>query len=296
MRQTNFTNLIVFLAIFLTLGCGKVSLLSSESVPKLTKPTNLSMKSRTELRVLVTSNTVPQPNRQVSISRSVSGIIPAYNWTGVTGANGVTEIEITLDESDPLGRIGIAGYYSARLINLQTQEVIDEWNSIPINGEDGDSLILPIDGKPYRVTPQLAQLLSAPELIEVNGQTYFPVIDGLSHLIEPRPGGLRIWISLHNIENALLPSGIKINKAWIINGGEIWEPNFRPTGYNPNPSKDSLGLHELGVFADGGPGWKPNTRVDVIVEIEDINGKKYLLKASEERGQTGLTIGLAFLL
>lgn len=278
----------IYLAMLLVLGCGKENALSSADEPKLTKPSHLLQKMGMDLKVLVTSNTIPQPHSEISLSRSISGVMPAYHWRGVTDSNGVAKIEMEANEQDPFWRNGISGYYSARLTDLQTQEVLNQWNSIPINGGERDTLILPIGGKAFRVTPKLAQLLSAPELLEMNGQSYF-IIPDVALFVPRRSAGLYVSIRLSNIENASFPSGVKVKKIWIIHGGEIREAILR-TRYAPNRQQDTLGLHEVRVVADGNPVGEIGRRFDAVVEIEDMNGNLYLLKASEQRSQTGLKI------
>lgn len=77
----------------------------------------------------------------VEISRSVSGRMAKYIWSGSTDANGEARVEID--------GVNVNGYYRARAV--QGESVLDSWSSIPVNAGYEVAVELPV-GEPTRVT------------------------------------------------------------------------------------------------------------------------------------------------
>ncbi len=95
---------------------------------------------------------MPVSGVTVEVSRSVSGRMANYAWSGSTDANGEARVEID--------GVNVNGYYRARAVQLE--DVLDSWSSIPINGGYEVAVKLPIGGK-ARVTG--STLLSSLDIV-----------------------------------------------------------------------------------------------------------------------------------
>ena len=84
---------------------------------------------------------------ELAFSRSIAGRSPSFAWSAPVGPGGRTTVEI-IAEPNLTGRIvGAGGYYTARLSNGQTGQIINTWNSIPVVSGRMINLRLPVGGR-----------------------------------------------------------------------------------------------------------------------------------------------------
>lgn len=85
-----------------------------------------------------------------------------------------------------------------------------------------------------------------------------------------------------------LPDEIQVDRAWVLNGEEVWEPE----GLIERDRADPAFRHAHGgdverppsaceLTAHGGPKWGPGLRVDVVVGLRDGSGHRYLLRQTD---------------
>lgn len=80
---------------------------------------------------------------------------------------------------------------------------------------------------------------------------------------------LRAAVSISTNDGANLPSGLNFQKLAVINGDSIWMQSI-------TNSDRSDGIR-LKANTKGGPEWKPDSKVDVVVEFLH-NNKSYKLR------------------
>ena len=157
--------IIVMLLALAILGCGKENGLGLEiadlAQKQLSKPAAIKSppKNWSVVGVIVLKDGQPLQGVDVKFSRSISGQSHVYQWEGEasgypsgqiseTDVYGWCEVSIT---SDPKRSIysGATGYYSARVIDPETNVILGDWNSIPLQDGHLRTVFLEI-GKPVR--------------------------------------------------------------------------------------------------------------------------------------------------
>ena len=103
----------------------------------------------------------------VEVSRSVSGRMANYAWSGSTDANGEVRVEID--------GVNVNGYYRARAV--QGEDVLDSWSSIPVNAGYVVKVELPVGGT-ARVTG--SALLSTPDIVGTWGYVGTDMVETIS--------------------------------------------------------------------------------------------------------------------
>lgn len=86
------------------------------------------------------------------------------------------------------------------------------------------------------------------------------------------------------------PSGVRIDRAWVLFGEQIWENSeFREQLEDPPNNKDSSGKWincpaspVCEAVARGGSKWGPGVFVDVVVRLTDREGRHHLLQARKQ--------------
>ena len=139
------------LAVFVAMGCGDGGGLAGPTDELGAPPARLTKAAvrtasvqQTDVSVTVAhADGTPAEGVEVAFSRSVSGKDKDYRWKGTTDASGQVEITVTADAGQYWKR-GATGLYSARLLDAESGDVLDQWDSIPINGGRENVLTLPI--------------------------------------------------------------------------------------------------------------------------------------------------------
>ena len=130
-------------------------------------------------------------------------------------------------------------------------------------------------------SPDIKELLSFPEEVEINGRIYTLETSLGRDLMpgrDPDGGPLIAVVWITAADQLQFPSNLDANRLWIINGQEVWETEF---SYEERP-QDPNRKHQLEKIARDGPKWGPNIYVDVVVRIIDHNNRAYFLKASNQ--------------
>ena len=96
----------------------------------------------------VTQNGEPAAGLEVAFARSISGLPLDYKWKGTTDASGHVNVKI---EATQYSRA--SGYYNIKATNA-SGTVVSTWGSVPINGGEEVSVMLPVGGK-ANVTNQI---------------------------------------------------------------------------------------------------------------------------------------------
>lgn len=92
--------------------------------------------------VKVVQANIPVVGVEVSFLRTLAGQSAQGPWTGITDTSGVTAIRIPVLE----GASDIGGTYLTRVTNVNTGDVLDSWNSVPIQTADTRRLVLSLGG------------------------------------------------------------------------------------------------------------------------------------------------------
>lgn len=123
----------------------------------------------------------------------------------------------------------------------------------------------------------LSELNAAPERVNIDGKIY--VIEpyvwrDLMPVINPKDKkGLLLSIKVISKDGTPVNEKIKAFTAWVINKTDIWETPVAQTELKEQTF--------IEFYAGNGPNWKPETRVNVVIEIE-LNNNKYLLQAKDQ--------------
>lgn len=110
---------------------------------------------------------MPVSGVTVEVSRSVSGRMANYAWSGSTDANGEARVEID--------GVNVNGYYRARAV--QGEDVLDSWSSIPVNAGYVVKVELPVGGN-ARVTG--SALLSSLDIVGAWGYVGTDMVETIS--------------------------------------------------------------------------------------------------------------------
>jgi hypothetical protein len=95
---------------------------------------------------------------------------------------------------------------------------------------------------------------------------------------------LMVTFKLAGADKKPIPSGVRMDRAWVLLGDEIWEASdLRGRIPAQVPAKDSWincsALPVCGTTVRDGPKWGPGVSVDVVVLLTDSEGKHYFLQA-----------------
>jgi len=85
--------------------------------------------NRAVVVVTVTQNGTPVSGATVSLSSSISGLAPSYNWSATTNTNGVASVNIEVTSRSA------NGYYLVQVTNA-SGAVIARQNSVPLSGAE----------------------------------------------------------------------------------------------------------------------------------------------------------------
>jgi hypothetical protein len=164
---------------------------TSFSLFALAEPEVKASKNLAVVAATVTNNGVPVPGVEVAFSRSISGVAHEYAWKGITDAEGKVEIRIVASEQR-FWRVGATGMYVARATNPTTGAVTGQWGSIPINGNQKATLLLPVGGQARVVS---VTSLSAPTASALTGNYPNPFNPATQIAYElPEAGEVRLTI------------------------------------------------------------------------------------------------------
>ena len=105
----------------------------------------------------------------------------------------------------------------------------------------------------------------------------------------PNADGSPMMVALKvvTVDKKPLPSGIRIDRAWVLFGEQVWETSqFRERRKGPRYDEDSwincAASPACEVTIRDGPKWGPGVFVDVVVRLIDKAGRHHLLQAPKQ--------------
>jgi len=90
----------------------------------------------------------------------------------------------------------------------------------------------------------------------------------------PDGAPLTLGIRVFTVDSSLIPASVTADSAWVYNGSAVW----RTAVVENQPHNAS----HFDVGARGGPTWGPGIEVDVVVELRDGAGHRFLLQAPRQ--------------
>lgn len=112
---------------------------------------------------------------------------------------------------------------------------------------------------PYDVT--LAQLVSAPEVLDLPSQDYhLETLLWRDFMPISPPGGKPMMAVARLVSDAPIPDDVKLVHLWVINGNEVWSTQFA--------EEPIVSGNTIEGIARGGPKWDPGIPVDVVVGVK----------------------------
>lgn len=106
----------------------------------------------------------------------------------------------------------------------------------------------------------------------------------------PNGSPLMVAVKITSADKQALPSGIRMERVWVLYGEESWEVSDL-RGRKPGQDGDNEGwircstLPVCEVTVRDGPKWGPGVDVDVVVRLSDSEGRTYLLQAPNQKIQ-----------
>lgn len=129
----------------------------------------------------------------------------------------------------------------------------------------------------------LDALLAAPAEIEIDGQRLvfdaIPWRDFMPGVGEENGSGLIVVARVEDPGEHPLPTGLVIDRIWVVRGTDVWTP-----AEIEQPPRPWTWRYES-VVRDG-PRWEPQTVVHVIAQVRDSAGGKWWLHEAESIGTT----------
>ena len=98
---------------------------------------------------------------------------------------------------------------------------------------------------------------------------------------------LMVAVKVASADKQPLPSGIRMDRAWVLFGEETWEvSNLKGRRAGQDQDKDSWincsDSPQCETTLRDGPKWGPDVYVDVVVRFIDSQGKAYFLQAPKQ--------------
>ena len=84
------------------------------------------------------------------------------------------------------------------------------------------------------------------------------------------------WITA--VDSQPFPAALRAERAFLVNGDEIWESGFSTEERPTNP----LRKHQLEKVVRDGPKWGPHIYIEAIVELIDRDNRPFLLRAPKQ--------------
>lgn len=134
----------------------------------------------------------------------------------------------------------------------------------------------------------LKDLRNAPTMIAIDNRTLrlsaYPWRNFEPGSVGVDGTGLMVAFKVTSADKQPLPSGIRLERAWILFGEEVWEVSDLRGGNAQNKDTwikcPNSPVCEISVR--GGPKWGPGVYVDVVLRLSGNEGKQYLLQAPHQ--------------
>lgn len=137
----------------------------------------------------------------------------------------------------------------------------------------------------------IKELRNAPAVVLLEGRSLtlsaFPWRDFMpSSPGYPNGSPLMVVIKVATSDKKPLPSGVLIDKAWVLFGDQMWKASDYKLGPTGRSERDWwLKCAETPVCeatARDGPKWGPGVFVDVVVRLTDREGHHHMLQARKQ--------------
>lgn len=131
---------------------------------------------------------------------------------------------------------------------------------------------------PAAVVPVPPEILAAPTQIAI-GSTTLRLTTYLWRDFQPgasTDATLLARLQLQADAGSAIPSGLKVDKAWVVLDSQAWVTAPRQEGPLPNTST-------LVVISRGGPAWGVGALVTVVAQVRDGGNNSYLLRAAPQK-------------
>ena len=142
------------------------------------------------------------------------------------------------------------------------------------------------------VSVSIKELRNAPTEVVLDGRllslSAYPWRDFMpSTTPAPKGSPLMVALKIASSDKKPLPSGVRIVRAWVLFGEQMWEvTDFRAGTNGPRPNNEGwVSCAEspvCEVTARGGPRWGPGVEVDVVLRLTDKEGHYHLLRAPKQ--------------
>jgi Cu/Zn superoxide dismutase len=163
-----------------------------------------------EIRAQVLLPSSDSQGLNLAFSRSISGRLLDYAWSGTLNSGGQTTVNIISGRDFSFRRVGASGYYSAVLTN-SSGRIIDRWNSIPLRGGRETNLLLTANDK--------ATIAGTPSPLVAASKSASVVT---THLNGLEPVAPRVSFSeTQKRENGIVVLPVTILRANNIRGGDF---------------------------------------------------------------------------
>ena len=127
------------------------------------------------------------------------------------------------------------------------------------------------------VIPVPPEILSAPNEIVV-GTTELRLTTSLWRNFQPSPSPdtrLFAQLRIESPAGGVVPSGLQIDKAWLVLGDEAWISIPRPEAPPSTPNS-------VEYMSRGGPEWPIGGLVTAVIQLRDANNNVSLLRAAPQ--------------
>ena len=148
---------------------------------------------------------------------------------------------------------------------------------------------LPLVGQTKEYSVSIKDLRAAPTMILLDNRSFsvsaFPWRDFMPGSWGPVGSPLMVGLKIASADKKPLPSGIRLDRAWILFGEEIWEVSDL-RGRRQDHGEDSWincsDIPACEVTVRNGPKWGPGVFVDVVVQLTDREGQRHFLQAPSQ--------------
>jgi len=134
------------------------------------------------------------------------------------------------------------------------------------------------------------ELRNAPTEIVLDGKSLSASANLWRDFMPGPPGNrpLRASLKVTTSDKTAFPSGVRMERAWILFGEQIWEvPDFRFRGKRISDNKEIWIMCSVSTGCEistaEGPEWSPGVLVDVVMRLIDKEGKHHLIQAKQQK-------------
>ena len=140
--------------------------------------------------------------------------------------------------------------------------------------------ILPVSINDLRNAP--AQIVLNGKSLSLSTYVWRDFAPGFSSGPDGSP--LMVALKVATSDKTAFPSGVRMDRAWVLFGEEIWEvSDFRGRVKSSSPNKDGWVKCSASPVCEAtvreGPKWGPDVLVDVVVRLTNEEGQRHLIQA-----------------